>query len=66
MSQQTTTSMVTSSAALELNQSPLHISPPSKLHPAGEFFITDWIEQGQNLKSATANTAVYFVVVRQV
>ncbi len=58
-------SLLQSSSALELNQSPLHISPLAKLHPAGEFFITEWIEQGQNLQFAKANTAVYFKVVRQ-
>ncbi len=43
----------------------VHVSPPVKTVPAGEFFITEWIDQGNNIDSAHPNVPVCFKVVRQ-
>jgi hypothetical protein len=45
----------------------VHVSPQpaAKTLPAGEFFITEWIDQGNNIDSAHPNVPVCFKVVRQ-
>jgi hypothetical protein len=43
----------------------VHVSPPVKTVPAGEFFITEWIDQGNNIDAAHPNVPVCFKVVRQ-
>ena len=57
--------LVGSSVPQQMATSAVHVSPPVKTVPAGEFFITEWIDQGNNIDSAHPNVPVCFKVVRQ-
>ncbi len=57
--------MATAATSLSATTTSLVSSPPAKLLPAGEFFITEWIEQGENVTSAHPNIPVCFRIVRQ-